>query len=175
MGQQEQEKWPSKFSLHFWLTHSHCKPQFLSLSVDRRTFGLLGSGAARGPVTRIEPRGKRLNSSRLLYSTLSINYDIHRVDLTAADAKPERFLSSTRYYSDPSSQRRLRLAVPFARCVALCPTSVALRLPHDSISHHTESQVRQARLRVGAGTCLAPRDFRRPRLQLRRGNRMFIS
>jgi Tol biopolymer transport system component len=42
------------------------------------------------------------NSKRLLYSTQSINYDIHRVDLTAADAKPERFLSSTRYEASPS-------------------------------------------------------------------------
>jgi Tol biopolymer transport system component len=40
--------------------------------------------------------------NRLLYSTVSINYDIHRVDLNAADAKPERFLSSTRFESEPS-------------------------------------------------------------------------
>jgi eukaryotic-like serine/threonine-protein kinase len=36
-------------------------------------------------------------SGRLLYSTVSINFDINRVDLSVADAKPERFLSSTRY------------------------------------------------------------------------------
>jgi Tol biopolymer transport system component len=41
-------------------------------------------------------------SSRFLYSTLSTNYDIHRIDLTASDAKPERFLSSTRYEGSPS-------------------------------------------------------------------------
>jgi len=41
-------------------------------------------------------------SNRLLYSTLSINYDIRRVDLTSPDAKPERFLSSTRYEASPS-------------------------------------------------------------------------
>ena len=41
-------------------------------------------------------------SNRLLYSTLSINYDIRRLDLNAADAKPERFLSSTRYEGAPS-------------------------------------------------------------------------
>ncbi len=33
---------------------------------------------------------------------MSINYDIHRVDLNAADAKPERFLSSTRFECSPS-------------------------------------------------------------------------
>jgi eukaryotic-like serine/threonine-protein kinase len=42
------------------------------------------------------------NGSRLLYSTVSINFDMRRVDLTAADAKPERFLSSTRYEGSPS-------------------------------------------------------------------------
>ena len=41
-------------------------------------------------------------SNRLLYSTLSINFDIHRVDLKVADAKPERFLSSTRYDGSPA-------------------------------------------------------------------------
>jgi Tol biopolymer transport system component len=41
-------------------------------------------------------------SHRLLYSTKSVNTDIHRVDLTATDAKPERFLSSTRYEASPS-------------------------------------------------------------------------
>jgi Tol biopolymer transport system component/tRNA A-37 threonylcarbamoyl transferase component Bud32 len=41
-------------------------------------------------------------SDRLIYSTQSINYDIRRLDLTAADAKPKRFLSSTRYEGSPS-------------------------------------------------------------------------
>ena len=40
--------------------------------------------------------------NRLLYSTLSINIDIRRVNLNAADAKPERFLSSTRFEGEPS-------------------------------------------------------------------------
>ncbi len=39
---------------------------------------------------------------RLLYSTVSTNYDIHRLDLSSPDAKPERFLSSTRYEGSPS-------------------------------------------------------------------------
>ena len=41
-------------------------------------------------------------SNRLLYSTVSINYDIRRVDLNEAEAKPERFLASTRYEGEPS-------------------------------------------------------------------------
>jgi Tol biopolymer transport system component len=54
------------------------------------------------------------NSNRLLYSTVSVNYDIHRLDLTAADSKPERFLSSTRFEGSPSySRRRQRLAFDF--------------------------------------------------------------
>ena len=39
---------------------------------------------------------------RLLYSTASINYDIYRLDMKTPDAKPERFLSSTRYETSPS-------------------------------------------------------------------------
>jgi Tol biopolymer transport system component len=41
-------------------------------------------------------------SNRLLYATRSINFDIRRVDLNSADARPERFLSSTRYEATPS-------------------------------------------------------------------------
>ena len=65
--------------------------------------------ASGGEPRRIE--GIRANAAsltlaakgnRLIYSTVSINYDIRRVDLNAADAKPERFLSSTRYEDGPS-------------------------------------------------------------------------
>jgi Tol biopolymer transport system component len=41
-------------------------------------------------------------SNRLLYSTLSINYDIQRADLNAADTIPQRFISSTRYEGNAS-------------------------------------------------------------------------
>ena len=42
-------------------------------------------------------------ADRLLYSTYAQNYDIRRIDLnTPGEAKPERFLSSTRYEASPS-------------------------------------------------------------------------
>jgi Tol biopolymer transport system component len=42
-------------------------------------------------------------ADRLLYSTQSINFDIHRLDMTAGpDSKPVRFLSSTRYEGSPA-------------------------------------------------------------------------
>jgi Tol biopolymer transport system component/tRNA A-37 threonylcarbamoyl transferase component Bud32 len=41
-------------------------------------------------------------ANRLLYSTETMNYDIRRLDMTAKDAKPERFLSSTRYEASPA-------------------------------------------------------------------------
>lgn len=41
-------------------------------------------------------------ANRLVYASTSINFDIQRVDLTAAKAKPERFLSSTRFDGEPS-------------------------------------------------------------------------
>jgi Tol biopolymer transport system component/tRNA A-37 threonylcarbamoyl transferase component Bud32 len=41
-------------------------------------------------------------ANRLLYDTEAVNYDIWRIDMTAKDAKPERFLSSTRYESSPA-------------------------------------------------------------------------
>ena len=41
-------------------------------------------------------------SNRLLYSTLSINYDIRRADLNAAKIAPQRFISSTRYEGNAS-------------------------------------------------------------------------
>jgi eukaryotic-like serine/threonine-protein kinase len=74
--------------------------------------------ASGGEPRRIEGIGANANyltmartSDRLIYSTQSINYDIHRLDLTAADAKPERFLSSTRYEGSPSySPDRKRIA-----------------------------------------------------------------
>jgi serine/threonine protein kinase/WD40 repeat protein len=40
--------------------------------------------------------------NRMLYSIASVNYDIRRFDLNAAEPKPERFLSSTRYEGSPS-------------------------------------------------------------------------
>jgi len=55
-------------------------------------------------------------SNRLIYSTQSVNVDIRRVDLNAADAKPERFLSSTRYEGAPSySPDGKRIAFPSNR------------------------------------------------------------
>ena len=64
--------------------------------------------ASGGEPRRIEGIGANASSltlaaksNRLLYSTESINYDIQRVDLNAADAKPERFLSSTRFEGSP--------------------------------------------------------------------------
>ena len=41
-------------------------------------------------------------SNRLLYATALANYHIWRIDLNAADAKPERFLSSTRFEGEAS-------------------------------------------------------------------------
>ena len=65
--------------------------------------------ASGGEPRRIEGIGANANyltmarkSDRLIYSTQSINYDIRRLDLNAADARPERFLSSTRYEGSPS-------------------------------------------------------------------------
>jgi len=65
--------------------------------------------ASGGEPRRIEGIGANASyltlarkGNRLLYSTLSINFDIRRLDLTSADAKPERFLSSTRYEASPS-------------------------------------------------------------------------
>jgi Tol biopolymer transport system component/tRNA A-37 threonylcarbamoyl transferase component Bud32 len=65
--------------------------------------------ASGGEPQRIEGIGTNANyltmarkGDRLIYATQSVNYDIHRLDLTAADAKPERFLSSTRYEGSPS-------------------------------------------------------------------------
>ncbi len=64
------------------------------------------SGGAPRPIEGIGANASFLTlapkNNRLLYSTLSTNYDIHRIDLTAVDAKPERFLSSTRYEGSPS-------------------------------------------------------------------------
>jgi Tol biopolymer transport system component/tRNA A-37 threonylcarbamoyl transferase component Bud32 len=66
-------------------------------------------GVSGGEPQRIEGIGANASnltlaakSNRLLYSTFSTNYDIRRVDLTAADAKPERFLASTRYEVSPA-------------------------------------------------------------------------
>lgn len=39
---------------------------------------------------------------RLIYGTLFVNYDIHRLDLSNPKAKPERFLSSNRFEANPS-------------------------------------------------------------------------
>jgi Tol biopolymer transport system component len=39
---------------------------------------------------------------RLVYSTLSVNFDIHRLELSNPKAKPERFLSSNRFEANPS-------------------------------------------------------------------------
>jgi Tol biopolymer transport system component len=68
------------------------------LSIDRITVSggeprrIAGIGANAAYLT-LAPK-----ADRLLYSTASVNYDIRRLDLNAGpDAKPERFLSSTRY------------------------------------------------------------------------------
>ncbi len=66
--------------------------------------------ASGGSPRRIEGIGANADSltwavsaHRLLYSTLSVNFDIRRIDLSApGEKKPERFLSSTRYESSPS-------------------------------------------------------------------------
>jgi len=57
---------------------------------------LEGAGADALALT-LAPR-----ANRLLYSTLSANFDIQRLNLSINGAKTERFLSSTRFESSPS-------------------------------------------------------------------------
>jgi len=64
------------------------------------------AGGAPGSVEGIGVNASELTYSskarRLIYSTVFINYDIHRLDLRNPHAKPERFLSSSRFESSPS-------------------------------------------------------------------------
>jgi Tol biopolymer transport system component/tRNA A-37 threonylcarbamoyl transferase component Bud32 len=72
----------------------------------RSIFRIAVTGGSPRPIEGIGANAYSLTFSsktnRLLYSTASTNYDIQRLDLSAAEAKAERFLSSTRFESDPS-------------------------------------------------------------------------
>jgi Tol biopolymer transport system component len=73
---------------------------------DAAIYRVSASGGQPRPLEGIGTDANSLTlapkSNRLLYSTVSIDYDIHRLDLAAADAKPEQFLSSTRFEGMPS-------------------------------------------------------------------------
>jgi Tol biopolymer transport system component/predicted Ser/Thr protein kinase len=102
------------------LTHDHnSKSNPLWSNDGKEVFYIAGEATSELSIYRVsaaggEPRpvegiGANANfltlarkSNRLIYSTLSTNYDIHRLDLTVPDSQPERFLSSTRYEGSPS-------------------------------------------------------------------------
>jgi Tol biopolymer transport system component/predicted Ser/Thr protein kinase len=65
--------------------------------------------ASGGEPRRIEGIGANANflsmaakANRLAYSSFSVNLDIRRLDLKTAGARPERFLSSTRFEAQPA-------------------------------------------------------------------------
>jgi eukaryotic-like serine/threonine-protein kinase len=101
------------------LTHDHATKRSAVWTVDgKEVVYLAGDISSEVSMYRVSASGgepRRINGigangtwmslaakgGRLAYSTVTINYDIHRLDLKSADAKPERFLSSTRYDAYP--------------------------------------------------------------------------
>ncbi len=89
---------------------THDGKEILYIGGDRTSelaiYRVRSSGGESRRIEGIGANAERLTlaakSNRLLYSTVSINFDIRRADLNAPGAKPQRFISSTRYEGNAS-------------------------------------------------------------------------